>query len=333
MKSIPHLVLDIGKIGSGASGTPAGLLNPASAQKARFSSLAPNCIAAFEKLYKSVSVEVNCSDVLLSNHILRPALDETLSTNFQDSITNGDWPAGWVSWLNQHEIQEFGSINAIGGMFIKKGFAIDFRAWIKALATFTASKEATIVENCIYTISSTSDGFAISVNGKDIVSSAIIDCTGSSDRFKSHFKWHPVKGQTRIVKTVNPITLKTAVSGYGYVVKRGDKLVLGSTYEHHFDDEQPSADKDHYLLNKANMVIQEALSVSNIEERWAGIRVSTPDRLPAIGSTSQDPNFHFIFGLGSKGLFYSAWAAAIITGHLIDGTSIPRQYHVSRLLK
>jgi len=331
IRSIPHVVIDINPIGSGASGTPAGLLNPAAAQKAKFQSSAPVCLLAFDRLFEIVSNSEDCSSVILSSHVLRPALDDKLEINFKDSIENGDWPENWVEWLNTNQVAEYGAIQSQGGMFIKKGLAIDFRAWTKALSKFSASKYADIMENAVYEIAPVKNWFVIATSKIKVKTDVIIDCTGSSNRFKSHLKWHSVKGQTRIVKPSEHTNLKTAVSGYGYVVKRENELILGSTYEHNYTEVEPTTDKDAYLLKKASMVTNEVISSNQITERWAGVRVSTPDRLPGIGSLPDNPNFHFIMGLGSKGLYYSAWVASMLADHLLDGKAIPRKYHVSRL--
>lgn len=333
IRSVPHVVIDTNSVGSGASGTPAGLLNPAAAQKARFQSIAPLCIEAFNRLYGIVSKTVDCSSVILSPHVLRPALDHKLSSNFIDSVENGEWPENWVEWLNDEQVAEYGEIKSLGGMFIKKGLAIDFRAWTKALSNFSTANSAQIIENADYEVITEEKGFMISVHQLKIKSDIIIDCTGSSNRFKSHLKWHPVKGQTRIVRPERNVNLKTAVSGYGYVIKKEDELILGSTYEHHFTDDQPTMDKDSYLLKKVAMVTNEEITEDKITERWSGIRVSTPDRLPGIGALPDNPDFHFIMGLGSKGLYYSSWVASMLANHLLDGSEIPKQYKVTRLLK
>src|SRR5690606_12436895 len=114
IRSIPHAVIDINSIGSGASGTPAGLLNPAAAQKARFQSTAPSCIDAFYRLYEIVSNSVDCSSVILSSHLLRPALDDKLASNFIESVENGEWPENWVEWLNADQVSEYGTIPSQG---------------------------------------------------------------------------------------------------------------------------------------------------------------------------------------------------------------------------
>lgn len=332
-RSIPHIVIDTSSIGSGASRTPAGLLNPAAAQKARFHTSAPLCMEAFHRLFGIVSKTVDCSTVILSPHVLRPALDDKLEANFKDSVENGNWPKNWVEWLTSEQVAEFGTIPNQGGMFIKHGLAIDFRKWTRALSEFSATKYAVIVENTDYEIIDTDDKFLVKYNKMEVQTDIIIDCTGSSNRFKSQFKWYPVKGQTRTVRPEQNIYLKTAVSGYGYVVQNKDNLILGSTYEHHFSDVHPSTDKDGYLLRKASMVTNQTITSGHITERWAGVRVSTPDRLPGIGSLPNNPNFHYIMGLGSKGLYYSGWVASMLADHLIHNKAIPRQYHVSRLLK
>jgi glycine/D-amino acid oxidase-like deaminating enzyme len=331
-RSIPHVLIDTSLVGSGASGTPAGLLNPAAAQKARFQTSAPSCMDAFVQLFDIVSRTKDCSSVILSPHILRPAMDQTLASNFRKSIEKGGWPNHWVNWLNESEVMSYGNIPSSGGMFINRGLAVDIRAWTKLLCEYTTSEYASVIQNTDYELERTGLGYFISTSSVAINSEIIIDCTGSSNRFKSHLRWHSVKGQTRVVQPRQSVNLKTAVSGYGYVVKRNHELILGSTYEHLFTDDRASVDKDEYLLGKAAMVTDEKLESDQITERWAGIRVSTPDRLPAIGSLPMEPNFHFIVGLGSKGLYYSAWVANLLADHLLHEKVIPAEYQVLRLL-
>lgn len=333
LAGIPHVLIDTGRIGGGASGTPAGLLNPASGQKARFPVFAPECIAAFDRLFQLVSMEVPCSEVILNRSILRPAMDESLSDNFQNSIQSGDWPSGWVSWVNQDQLGEFGVISGLGGMLVHKGYAVDFRKWTKAMSEFTSTKMAQIFENAIYDIQKISDGYNVTCNDHHFQTQNIIDCTGASSMFKSRFKWAAVKGQTRTIRMDLPSKLNTAVSGYGYAVKSHSEIILGSTYEHHFENDAPTVDKDKMLLKKASMFSKAKLGSELITERWAGVRVSTPDRLPAIGSLPEEPGFHYVFGFGSKGLYYSAWVASLLVDHIVNGNPIPAALHVSRLRK
>jgi glycine oxidase len=330
---IPHNILDTKSIGSGASGTPAGLLNPASAQKATFSAYAPNCISAFERLFSIVSQTVDCSNVILNTSILRPAIDDKLAGNFKDSVENGNWPEGWASWLTKEQLTHYGTINGLGGMLIHKGYALNFRKWTCALAAYTSSLYAEIVENADYSFEKIPSGYRFTCNNTFFITENIIDCTGASELYKSKFKWAAVKGQTRTVHCESSLTLNTAVSGYGYVVQSGQELVLGSTYEHHFTNIEPTYDKDQLLLKKASMVTDTFLTVTHITERWAGVRVSTPDRLPAIGSLPDETEFYYIFGLGSKGLYYSAWIATIMAQHITSNSPIPKAFHVKRLLK
>src|SRR5690606_409541 len=112
----------------------------------------------------------------------------------------------------------------------------------------------------------------------------------------------------------------TALSGYGYIIPKDNRLILGSTYEHHFDHTDPDPARDSVLLGKTAMLDIPQPGTDDIIDRWAGVRVSTPDRKPAIGALPGNPDLHYFFGLGSKGLFYSAGLSRLLADHLFCGT-------------
>jgi glycine oxidase len=331
--NIDHLVIDISNPGSGASGTPAGLLNPATSQKAKFHTHTEKCITAFDELLKVVSKEVDLTGTILSDSIVRPALDSELETNFKSTLQSGDWPNGWIDWIDKEALIRYGPIAGSGGLFVKVGYAIDFRSWLKQLIQFSTSRTATLLTNTSYENLKLSDGFEIRTQNDVYRAPVLIDCTGSNPLNKNGLRWTPVKGQTRVVKTSEPVHLDTAISGYGYLIKNGDSLILGSTYEHHFKDEMPDAKKDKPLLDKLSMLNLDRNNTLEITERWSGVRVSTPDRLPALGALDENPMYHYFMGLGSKGLLYSAWLSEILVQHLINNESVPDIYHVKRLHK
>jgi glycine oxidase len=331
--SIDHLVIDISKPGSGASGTPAGLLNPATSQKAKFHAHTEKCLTAFDELLKAVSKEVDLTGTILSDSIVRPALDSELESNFKSTLESGDWPHGWIDWIDKEAMIRYGPIAGSGGLLVQVGYAIDFRVWLKQLIQFSTSRTATLLTNTNYEYHNLSDGYEIKTQTDVYRAPVIIDCTGSNPINKTGLRWTPVKGQTRVVKTSEPIHLNTAISGYGYLIKKGDSLILGSTYEHHFIGEKPDVKKDKQLLDKLSMLNLDSYKTIEITERWSGVRVSTPDRLPALGALEENPRYYYFMGLGSKGLLYSAWLSEILVQHLLDNQSIPDSYHVNRLCK
>jgi glycine oxidase len=85
-----------------------------------------------------------------------------------------------------------------------------------------------------------------------------------------------------------------------YVVPRSDgRLIVGSTVEDVGFDKRVDPDTIQ-RLRQAAAVLVPALGQARMHDTWAGLRPCTPDKLPAIGSTSVEAYF-------------------VATGHFRDG--------------
>ena len=325
-------IIDIDRPGSGASGAPAGLMNPATSQKARMPKDAIECIKAFEEMLDFV-LGNNNSDVILSRKVLRPAVDEKLKENFVNSVLADQWPDDWIEWLENTRVSKLVDIQSYGGMLLHVAKGIDFRAWIRALDVKIDEMNGVRYYQCSYSIKSSSQGYQISTNYGDLSSKVIIDCTGSDLTNKTEYKFALVKGQTRVVSRPESLNLPVAISSYGYVLTDNLRVIIGSTYEHKFESILPTEKHDDQILKKSYLIQGFQPEKDQITERWSGIRVSTPDRVPAIGPSTNDKNLYLYFGLGSKGLFYSAYLSKVLANHLIHGDKVPPRFLPSRFLK
>ena len=324
-------IIDIANPGSGASGAPAGLMNPATSQKARMPKDAIECVKAFNSMVAFV-LKGRKSDVVISQKVLRPAIDEQLKHNFTESIDSGDWPINWIEWIDNNQVSEFVDIKNFGGMLLHIAKGIDFRAWIQALDYKFQEMNGSRFYQCSYKYRAMSEGFQINSNLGNFTTKVIIDCTGSDMTNKSNYKMAFVKGQTRVVSRPDSLILPTAISSYGYVLADNSRVIIGSTYEHKYETTQPTEKHDDQILKKSHIINGFNPKKDDITERWSGIRVSTPDRIPAIGPSETDPNLYLYFGLGSKGLFYSSYLSKILANHLITGTQIPSRFLASRFI-
>jgi glycine oxidase len=325
-------LIDINKPGAGASGAPAGLMNPATSQKARMPNDAIECIKAFDELLDFV-LDDNKSEVVISQKVLRPAVDNQLENNFADSVNSGQWPSNWIEWLDSNQISKIVDIQSFGGILLHIAKGINFRTWIQALDSKIRQMKGTRIYGSSYTLSSISNGYQITTKNRVFSSKVIIDCTGSDLTYKSNYKMALVKGQTRVVNRPESLNLPLAISSYGYVLSDQFRVVIGSTYEHKYDTLLSTEKHDNHILKKAHIIEGFHPGKEQISERWSGIRVSTPDRIPAIGPSESDPNLFLYFGLGSKGLFYSAYLSKVLANHLIHGSQIPSRYLPGRFLK
>lgn len=93
----------------------------------------------------------------------------------------------------------------------------------------------------------------------------------------------PVRGQMVSLRAARPVPNHVVRSHRGYVVPRGNGLlVAGSTIEHVGFEKKVTAAGIGGILSAAVELIPE-LAGAAIEETWCGLRPDTPDHLPLIG--------------------------------------------------
>jgi glycine oxidase len=324
------LLLDVKYPGAGASGTPAGLMNPATAQKALMPDDAIQCVNAFMNIL-SQTRDYHQGGIILHDKILRPATDQKQYKNFMASY-NSPWPNDWVEWIDTMP-ENFPQIpNHSGGLMLKIGKAIDVPLYLLNIFKWCKDRSLNYLFRCNYKLSIDDNKYSILVNNETLSADNIIDCTGLNIPDSTDFNLHKVKGQIRVVHDELQKPLNVALSSYGYLAQKADKLIVGSTYEHYFSDVTADTKQDDILLSKIHFMTGKRFTETDIHERWAGIRITTPDRKPAIGSLPSKSGYHYYTGLGSKGLFYSAYLSKLLSDHLINSTPIPKKYHISRLV-
>lgn len=67
-----------------------------------------------------------------------------------------------------------------------------------------------------------------------------------------------------------------------------------------------------------------------IENHYAGIRPTTPDRKPILGTHSEISFMHFFNGLGSKGASLAPLMAKLMVNHLTEGIPLPAEVDLNR---
>ena len=107
-------------------------------------------------------------------------------------------------------------------------------------------------------------------------------------------------------------------------------MILGSTYEHSFDNENPDEQGEKYIIERLSKVFPLFSDSITVLNNWAGVRASTPDRKPFLGSNSTIDNCFVFAGLGSKGLLYSSMGAKILVDHILDKIAIPAEISLNR---
>jgi glycine oxidase len=113
------------------------------------------------------------------------------------------------------------------------------------------------------------------------------------------------------------------MSGRGYIVPNGDTLVLGSSYQHDFDDLSPSNDATQYIQQKTAQMLP-GVDTACVLDVQVGVRVYAPhSNLPIVGPLPDHARCWAFTALGSKGLLTAPRIADVLPRYLAAPEQIP----------
>ncbi len=335
-------LIDVNQFGEGASFAPRVLINPATGRRAKIAWKAKECINATNEVFERVRNQSNV-DFYVKNGVLRPALMKKMGKDFKKAPDKYDWPsADWIQWHEKEDLEyKYPYLsNTFGGLYISEGYTINSQLFLKAFHQQLAKNGLKSFFNQSCSIDADVDGnHKINLkNGNCIQTRHIIFAVGAGISGFDEWTYLPlerVKGQTLTVEFEKKLPLTHSISSMGYFAfdpKVPNQLVIGSTYEHHFDHEKPDEEGKETLLKKLDKTLPgytESISKMN---QWSGVRITTQDHQPVIGTHYSQKHLHIITGLGSKGMIYSKYLSKELCDHLIDQKPISPEVNVNRFL-
>jgi len=139
----------------------------------------------------------------------------------------------------------------------------------------------------------------------------------------------PVRGQLMRLEG-RPVRRVIHVPG-GYLVPRGNSLVVGATSEEVGLDTSvtPRGLKDLRALAMRTIPV---LAHAPMLEHWAGLRPMTTDGLPILGNDPQVPALCYACGFSRNGILLAPWAAEQLLPVLLGGelTAAAAPFSVAR---
>ncbi len=328
------VVVDPNHTGAGASGTPSALLNPATGRYAYQSWRAADCVrSAYQTLEK---VQEDTDETLFrKNGVIRPASTQKIARRMRENFEKSTWPDGWCEWIDEGRfLKDYPGVKCItGAIRINAGATVQPVLFLQKFAEQLIKRGVYFCEGHSYQI----EGHRVLLsNGSELRARHFITAAGNhSVNIKpwGFLPLHPVKGQLAILRHEGGFPFESSVSSLGYYTPfRKDSFAVGSTYEHDFSHEEPDKQGLNYLLGRLEKVMPLLKEHSEPVDQWAGIRASTPGKMPIAGTHPEYPHHSVLTGLGSKGLLYSSFLAECLTKHLIDGEVLPKEVHVDRFL-
>jgi glycine/D-amino acid oxidase-like deaminating enzyme len=142
-----------------------------------------------------------------------------------------------------------------------------------------------------------------------------------------------VKGQAATFYFDEPLPFNYSISSLGflaYLKSTPRKLVVGSTYEHHFNHIGPDQKGLELLTRKLDNLYPDLTDQIQKSEMWSAVRVTTKDRKPVAGPHPEKRGLYIISALGSKGLMHGPLTAYYLANYIADGKSIPEEISINR---
>ncbi|MCC5941493.1 MAG: FAD-dependent oxidoreductase [Balneolaceae bacterium] len=339
-RGLSCLVIDSKLFGNGATSAPMLLANPATGRRAKKTWQAEESFALISDFLERVQ-SGSKTPFFENNGVLRPALTEDISKDFERSPQKYEWPDNWLTWLPRSEFSKeypfFG--DHYGGLIVENSLSINGPEFIKASLEYLSAKGAEFLE-CTqqYSYSQKSNQWIFELNHQKTVSSKmVVDATGFGQTQSERWNFlplHAVKGQTATFRFEDELPLNHSVSSLGYMAFMSHyptQLTVGSTYEHSFDHLKPTEDGLNRLKGKLRQTFPDFVEKIVNTEQWANVRVTVPDKLPIVGHHPEYANLYIIGALGSKGMMMGRYAAyclaeSIINQKIIDPTISVERY-------
>jgi glycine oxidase len=124
----------------------------------------------------------------------------------------------------------------------------------------------------------------------------------------------PVRGQL-LRLAHSPIRHVTYGAG-GYLVPRGDTLLVGATSEEAGFENETSLAGLATLRNIASRAIP-SLANALVVDHWAGLRPMSLDAHPILGADPESPALVYACGYSRNGILFAPWAAAQLASVLV----------------
>lgn len=326
-------------VSENAPGAPAALVNPATGRHARMSWESEQCMNYLRKRVDILKESSGRDDLVSDTGVVRAATTEKLSDSFRNSLENYPWPNDWIRWIEADEIKELNPeiAHTYGGLFLDIGFTVFVDNYLNEYRRFLRKSGADCrYEAAEYQYKASDNRFTIEFENGDLATSdCVIVAAGHQTPFFDdweYLKLHRVKGQIIEFEVDHDLNWEHAVSSLGYILRRGKRdLVAGSTYEHHFDDLSITEDAYNRIFNKLENTLPEISNRVKKKNQLAGVRVTTPNKLPVIGRHRDIQNLCIYSAMGSKGLLFSEYVASLLAAHLLDGVPIPEELDTARL--
>lgn len=243
----------------------------------------------------------------------------------------------WISKQNTEEYHRYmavvdnddenypNAINNFGSGRVKNCFAVSASNFFPAIKRYIAEHGTLLLEEFNYN----------GLDGTDYEGAHydhVIFCEGYMVKENPWFGFLPVgqtKGEVLTVK-INSIPSEESLNRKCFMLPLGDHTFrVGSTYNWDNADPTPSESGKNEILEKLSHLTHDEVEIL---DHKAGVRPTTMDRRPIIGTHPENINLHLFNGLGTKGYMSAPLLASEFVDYLLNGKPLNREVRIDRYL-
>lgn len=139
----------------------------------------------------------------------------------------------------------------------------------------------------------------------------------------------PNKGEILILES-DRLDLPFVLSKKIYLIPIGEgRFLTGSTYANQFEHTEPTFPAADEIM----MYVDQAIHVpTRVLDHWAGVRPTTRNRRPIIGTHPDHSHLHVLGGFGTKGVLLAPYSSRLLCELLLEGKNhIPEEARLERL--
>lgn len=168
---------------------------------------------------------------------------------------------------------------------------------------------------------------------KNIKAKHIVFAEGFGITKNPFFNHLPLNGTKGEMLTIEAPDLKMEFimkSSVFIVPLENDLFWIGATYEREDKTHSITENAKNQLVDKLKQIVKCDFKVV---KQVAGIRPTTKDRRPLVGSHPDYKNVHVLNGLGTRGVMISPYVAAQLFNHIEHGAQLDPEIDIKRIKK
>lgn len=171
---------------------------------------------------------------------------------------------------------------------------------------------------------------ATGVQYKDISAGKVIFAEGASVVRNPFFPKQaliPNKGEYIIIKAPQ-LQLHVLLKGPMFVIPLGNHLYkVGATYSRDDSSTDPTENAKEEIVSKLEQMIH---CPFELVDHIAGVRPTTKDRRPILGTPKEHAHIVFFNGLGTRGILMAPYVSKLLFEHLESNTQLPDEVDIAR---